>query len=208
MRWERLFADLEGMVDEHERAHREAEIADRVRRELARVELSDRLRANDGRIELLLRGGRLIRGDLIDAGSDWLVVDERHRGEVLVPVHAIIEVSGLGRSVAAPSDPRRLLSLRQALRVLARHRVGVIVEDELRRVRTGTIDIVGADFFELAQHPLDMPRRGGTVLASRVIPYRAVVAVTTNVDQRASSPMAARAGSANSAVSGSGVSAR
>lgn len=196
MRWERLFADLEGMVDEHDRASRESEIADRVRRELARVELSDRLRANDGRIELLLRGGRLIRGELIDSGADWLVVDERHRGEVLIPVHAVIEVSGLGRSVAAPSDPRRLLTLGQALRVLARHRVGVVVEDELRRVRTGTIDIVGADFFELAQHPLDVPRRGGNVLATRVIPYRGVVALTTDVDQRASSPTGSGSASA------------
>lgn len=185
MRWERLFADLEGMVDEHERASREAEIADRVRRELARVELSDRLRANDGRVELLLRAGKVVRGELIDAGADWLLIEDK--AQVLVPLQAVVEVSGLGRSVAAPSDVKRHLSFSHALRVLARHRVSVIVEDELRRVRTGTIDIVGADFFELAQHPLDVPRRSRNVLATRVVPFHAVVAVTTSADQRTSS---------------------
>ncbi len=207
MRWERLFTDLEGMLDEHERASRESEIADRVRRELARVELSDRFRANDGRIELLLRGGRLVRGEVLDAGADWVVVDERHRGEVLIPLHAVIEATGLGRSVATPSDPRRRLGLGHALRVLARHRVPVVVEDELRRVRTGTVDIVGADFFELAQHPPESARRTRNVLASRVIPYRSIVAITTNLDQRASSAFAAEASSSRG-TGDAGFSAR
>lgn len=190
MRWERLFADLEDMVDEVDHLSREAEIADRVRRELARVELSDRLRANDGPVELLLRGGKVVRGDLVDAGKDWALV--QGSAQVLVPTSAIVEVGGLGRSVAAPSDIKRRLTLSHALRVMSRHRVTVSVEDELRRVRTGTIDLVGADFFELALHPVELPRRGRHVSAVRIITFRSVVAVTTEVDQRGESPASTR----------------
>ncbi|MBO3129069.1 hypothetical protein [Dermatophilus congolensis] len=185
MRWERLFSDLEGMADEQDRAFLESEIADRVRRELARVELSDRLRANDGRICLVLRGGRMLSGDLIDAGADWLLMENRE--QVLVPLHAVMEVNGLGRAVAAPSDMRKRLSMSHALRVIARHRVPVAVEDEMRRVRTGTIDIVGADFFELAGHAPDVPRSARYVQGVKIVPFSAVVAVTTLANQRNSS---------------------
>lgn len=183
MRWDRLFTDLEDTVDLEDRVAREAEIADRVRRELARVELSDRLRANDGPIELLLRGGKVVQGQLVDAGRDWALV--QGTAQVLIPTAAIIEVGGLGRSVAAPSDLGRRLTMAHALRVMSRHRVTVSVEDELRRVRTGTIDLVGADFFDLALHPVELPRRDRHVSTIRVIPFGAVVTVTTAADQRA-----------------------
>jgi hypothetical protein len=42
---------------------------------------------------------------------------------------------------------------------------------------TGTIDRVGADFFELAEHALDAPRRRGEVQNVRLVPTAALVAV-------------------------------
>jgi hypothetical protein len=38
---------------------------------------------------------------------------------------------------------------------------------------------VGADFVELAEHPVDQPRRRAAVTAVRAVPLRAVVAVRT-----------------------------
>src|SRR5437899_7357130 len=48
MRWERLFADLAAGLDSSELADLEAEVADRTRRELARLRFVDRLRPSIG----------------------------------------------------------------------------------------------------------------------------------------------------------------
>jgi hypothetical protein len=42
---------------------------------------------------------------------------------------------------------------------------------------TGTIDRVGADFLEIAEHALDAPRRRGEVYNVRLVPTAALVAV-------------------------------
>jgi len=39
---------------------------------------------------------------------------------------------------------------------------------------TGTIDAVGEDAFDLAEHPVDLPRRAEHVVAVRTVPFGAV----------------------------------
>ena len=57
MRWERLFEELDARFDAEASLERDAEIADRTRRERAQIPLYSRLLANVGRFET--HGGAL-----------------------------------------------------------------------------------------------------------------------------------------------------
>lgn len=159
MRWDRLFEDLADHVEQDVTTAQDAEVAERIRAERARVDLSSRLRAHRGPLRLLLRHGRLLSGELLDAGADWVQLDGDPRGPTLVPLAAVVEIDGLGWAHAAPSPVLARLTLGYPLRRLARDREVVEVLDVLGRTLTGTVDAVGADAFELAMHPRDVPRR-------------------------------------------------
>ena len=86
MRWDRLFEDLEGQLRDEELAQRDADVVDRIRAERSRIGLGDRLRRHRGPIHLVLARGRLIVGDLLDAGAGWVLVQDGARGcNVTVP---------------------------------------------------------------------------------------------------------------------------
>ena len=74
---------------------------------------------------------------------------------------------------------RSRLDLRRALRGLARDRsaVQVVLDDGV--VLAGTLDRVGADYVELAEHPADQPRRAEAVQGVRAVVHRAVAVVRT-----------------------------
>ena len=183
MRWEQLFADLEAQLAEGEAAAEQAEEASRARAEHGRIELADRLRGSLGRqVSLGCRGTGDLAGRLVDVGVDWLLLTDGQQREVLVSAGALCSVSGLA-AVTAPAAAvgavARRLDLRRALRGLARDRATVSFLLEDGTVLGGTVDRVGADFVELAEHPLDQPRRRAAVTSVRAVPLRAVVAVRT-----------------------------
>jgi hypothetical protein len=183
MRWEQLFADLEAQAGEQEAAEEQAEEASRARAEYGRVLLADRLRGALGQeVSLSCRGAGELAGRLVDVGVDWLLVVDGQQREVLVAAGAVCAVAGLG-AVTAPASPvgevARRLDLRRALRGLARDRAAVSCLLEDGSLLSGTVDRVGADFLELAEHPLDQPRRRAAVRAVRAVPLAAVVAVRT-----------------------------
>jgi hypothetical protein len=183
MRWEQLFADLEAQVAEQEAAAEQAEEASRARAEHGRVLLADRLRGSCGQqLSLACRGAGELTGRLVDVGVDWLLLVDGQGREVLVAAGALCAVGGLV-AVTAPAvehgEVARRLDLRRALRGLARDRATVSCLLEEGTVLSGTVDRVGADFLELAEHPLDSPRRRTAVTAVRALPLRAVVAVRT-----------------------------
>ena len=185
MRWEQLFADLEAQVVEQEAAAEQAEEASRARAEYGRVLLADRLRGSLGQdLSLSCRGAGELAGRLVDVGVDWLLLVDDQGREVLVAEGAVTAVAGLV-AVTAPAtldgEVARRLDLRRALRGLARDRATVSCLLEDGGVLGGTVDRVGADFVELAEHPLDRPRRRGAVTAVRAVPLRAVVAVRTSL---------------------------
>ncbi|MBB3678686.1 hypothetical protein [Modestobacter versicolor] len=184
MRWEQLFADLEAQVAEQEAAAEQAEEPSRARAEFGRVLLADRLRGAVGQqLSVRCRGAGELAGRLVDVGVDWLLLVDGQARELLLAAEAVTAVGGLGTVTAPASEAgevARRLDLRRALRGLARDRAAVSCLLVDGGVLTGTLDRVGADFVELAEHPLDQPRRRGAVQAVRALPLRAVVAVRTS----------------------------
>jgi hypothetical protein len=178
MRWQELFADLEAQFDAAQAAELAAEVADRTRREAARLCLTDRLAgAVGGEVTVDVWGAGAVRGRLTSAGVDWLLVEEPTGAEVLVPGDAVTSVRGLtawSRSPGSEGVVVGKLDLRHALRGVARNRAALSVVLRDGGVLTGTIDRVGLDFLEVAEHPMGEPRRAGAVRDSRAIRLGAV----------------------------------
>ncbi|MGH3488183.1 MAG: hypothetical protein ACRDP8_09780 [Actinopolymorphaceae bacterium] len=178
MRWESLFADLDAQMAELEAAELTSELADRTRREVARFRLVDRLRPTFGHpVTVHTLGGGKIAGTVAGVGSDWLLVAEEHRLEALVPLDAITGITGLGGLTAAPGSEGKVaarLTLGFALRGIARDRAAVLVALRDATAVTGTIDRVGADFFEMAEHGQAEIRRTRDIRGVRTVPFAGV----------------------------------
>lgn len=155
VRWELLFADLEAQLATERASQARAEVAELVRAEHAATHLASRLRASLGRT-LGVRVGDLpgepdaaVAGDLVDAGTEWLLLAQAPARQVLVPLVAVQAVTGLAPHVApAPGAVRARLGITHALRALARDRVEARVSTAARTV-VGRLDRVGADYVDV-----------------------------------------------------------
>jgi hypothetical protein len=181
VRWEDLFADLDAQMEELEAAELSSEVADRTRREIALFRLVDRLRATLGHpVTVFTLGGAKVAGRVAGVGADWLLVAEDFRFEVLLPLDAITGITGLGGLTAAPGSEGKVaakLTLAYALRGIARDRATVAIALRDSTVVTGTIDRVGADFFEMAEHGLAEARRARDIRSVRTVPFAGVAFV-------------------------------
>ena len=176
MRWRALFDDLEAQLAAADAADLQAEVSDRTRRESALVPLTDRLRAAQGQpVAVSVTAGGPLHGRLLDAGPDWLLLAEDGRGEALVPLASVLGVTGLGaRTEPAAGEVGRRLDLRWALRGLARDRAGVAVVLRDGSTLSGTLDRVGADHVDVAEHAPGEARRAGAVRQVRLVPLPAI----------------------------------
>ncbi|SDX48664.1 hypothetical protein SAMN05661080_00125 [Modestobacter sp. DSM 44400] len=183
MRWEQLFADLEAQFAAQDPEDGAGERASRARAEYGALRLADRLRAAQGwPVALSCRGAGEVTGRLLDVGVDWLLLLDDQQREVLVAAGAVRAVGGLGAETAVTGElgaVARRLDLRRALRGLARDRATVQCLLDDGSTLSGTVDRVGADFFELAEHPVDEPRRRGAVTGVRAVALAAVAVVRT-----------------------------
>lgn len=181
MRWNRLFADLEAQAEAIDAAEFAAEVEERTRIEVGALRLQDRLRSACGhRVRLTCLGGAIVAGALSRVGSGWLLVAERPDREAIVPLAAVTSVAGLGRLSTAPGSEGPVaarLGLRHALRGLARDRAAVSITLADGTSCVGTIDRVGTDFVEVAEHPQGEPRRAAAVRQVRVLPLAAIAVV-------------------------------
>lgn len=176
MRWDRLFDDLEAQLAARARLELDAEVAERTRTERSKITLGERVvGATGSALVVRLRGGTVVRGVLEDSGDGWLLLVEPTGRQSLVATAAVLGISGLGR----PRDDTRArrFGIASALRGISRDRRAVVVVDVDGGSVHGTIDAVGADAFDIAEHPLDSPRRAEHLLGERVIPFAAVAVV-------------------------------
>ncbi len=185
MRWDALFDDFEALLAAWEARAHEAEVAELVRAERARIELSQRLLAHAGRqITVRVCSGE-IDGVLAEVAPAWIVVEDPMAAH-LIPVAAILWVEGLGRQSAPPPGAvLRRLGLGHALRALARDRSAVTVQLRVTGLHDaglpgtglhsaglhGTIDRVGADHFDLAVHEPGQWRRTAAVRSVATVAF-------------------------------------
>jgi hypothetical protein len=195
VRWERLFDDLEAQLQADSARELEAEVADRTRRERAQLGLHDRLTAvTDGPpVELKVTGLGVVRGVVTGSGPEWVLLDQQpaagrtHAGgieappqrlerPVLVAASAILTVVGLAGAQRSGAVARGF-GIGAALRAVSRDRAVVDVVGVDGAVVTGTIDAVGQDLLEVAEHPGDLPRRAEHVVRVVAIPFTGLAAV-------------------------------
>ena len=183
MRWQQLFADLQAQFEAAEEAEARAESASRARAEVGAVRLAERLGGSLGvPVVVTCRGAGRVSGLLTETGPDWLLVTDERGREQLVSAAAVRAVAGLGRWTAPREDGspvRSRLDLRRALRGLVRDRSTVQVVLDDGSVLTGTIDRVGADYLEVAEHAADQPRRAGAVRQVHAVVIDGIAVVRT-----------------------------
>lgn len=181
MRWQQLFDDLEAQLEAQDAAEFHAEVSDRTRYEIGQLRLVDRLRPAVGNeIEVRCLGAGSVRGRLERVGADWLLLEEQRGRQGLLSCAAVMAVAGLGSASAAPGSEgqvRSRLDLRYALREVARDRSPVHAVLLDGSTVAGTVDRVGADFIELAEHPEGEPRRAAAVRRVRTVPVSALALV-------------------------------
>lgn len=177
-RFQRLFLDLEHEIAAADAADHAAEIADRSRGEYGQLRIVDRARASiDGPVTITVTDAGTAVGRLCDVGADCLMVAERGRFATLVPLSAVAVIDGLVPDSMSPGSEGRIagsLGLRSALRSLARDRLTVVITVVGGDTLAGTLDRVGADFVELAEHPPGEWRRVRSVGRVRTIAIHAI----------------------------------
>lgn len=192
MRWDRLFEDLETQLAsewESERAALESE-AERLR--LSKLSLRERLQVfaeGEGTpVAARSRSGDVFTGRVVTVGADFaaLRTEAAHAGGlVLLPLHApwefalpAEELLRSARGSRVPASPlAERMTLGFVLRDVARKRlaVGLVSAGGMRL--HGTIDRVGADHLDLAEHEPGAPRRPENVRAHRLISFEMVESV-------------------------------
>ncbi|MEO5534744.1 MAG: hypothetical protein ABIR17_06380 [Pseudolysinimonas sp.] len=190
MRWQNLFDDLESQLESELGAEEVDLLAEEERLRLGRLGLRDRIRAiHDARLRtplgLTVRGGEHV--DIVPAavGRDW-VAGELATGELrsaIIPLWALTAIVPNAEQLAAslrvepaPEPPTALsarLGLAFVLRDLCRRRAAVELLLGPERAH-GTIDRVGRDHLDLAEHPVGEPRRTAAVSRVRLVAFSAI----------------------------------
>ena len=177
----RVFDELEAEFEAGLRREAEQEAVAALRTELGSTVLWEQLARRLGCETTVRAGARAFRGTAVASYPEFLVLRAADGTEHLVRY-------GPALSVALPAEPpalrptpaaaTRRYQFALALRELARRREPVRVELVDVTRCDGTIEAVGSDYLEIAEHELGEARRRGAVRARRFVGFEAVVAVT------------------------------
>lgn len=177
----RVFDELEVEFEAGLRREAEQEAVAAVRAELGATVLWEQLARRVGNEGVVVAGARSVRGSVIASYPEFLVLRAADGSEHLIRYGPAI-------SVALPPEPPDLrptppLAARRyqfalALRELARRREPVRLELVDGTRIDGTIEAVGSDYLEVAEHDPGEARRRAAVRARRFVGFAAVVVVT------------------------------
>lgn len=195
MRWDELFDDLESQL-EREMSAEEADLdLEEERLRLGRLSIRDRLIAlhetqklSAGyRLGVTLVTGERLAVHPLNFGRDWfsadVLVDSARPAQCILPIAAIqgitLDREAIRRSLDAVPTTDTLsarLGLAFVLRDLCRRRRAitlVIAGGSL----AGTIDRVGRDHVDLAEHEAGAVRRNSAVTGYQLVPFASIVMV-------------------------------
>lgn len=191
MRWDNLFDDLEGQLEQELGAEEVDLRAEEERLRLGRLCLRERIRAIAAAqpprscygIEMQLVTGEAVRLRPSTFGKDWvagdLLEDSVRECQCVLPLGAVAamlltpgqvrdSLKSERRSSSAPQLADRI-GITFVLRDLCRRRVAIEVHTAAG-ILHGTIDRVGRDHFDLALHERGEVRRTSAVSGIRVLP--------------------------------------
>ncbi|MBA2696082.1 MAG: hypothetical protein ACR2FV_17815 [Ornithinimicrobium sp.] len=184
MRWSRFFDDLEAQLARQDQAELAADAAEHARAAHSRTDLVQRLVASGSApLTLTVQGAGQLSGVLSEVGSDWCVlrtdiVGPQRRQDVLVRLPTVLRIQGLPVHVDQREGAgQRRFALGSALRALARDRSVLRLTDVGGGQQSGTIDRVGRDYVDLADHAADLPRRAEAVRSWHSVPLWALATV-------------------------------
>lgn len=191
MRWDNLFDDLEGQLEQELGAEEVDLRAEEERLRLGRVSLRERISAIAAAeppgscygIDVQLITGESLRLRPNTFGKDWIagdLIEESARAcQCVLPLGAIAALMLTSAQVRDSLRPERRAS--PAPQLADRIGIAFVLRDLCRRrvaieahapggILHGTIDRVGRDHFDLAMHERGEVRRAGAVSGIRVVP--------------------------------------
>jgi len=191
MRWDNLFDDLEGQLEQEFGAEEIDLRAEEERLRLGRVSLRERIGAIAAAqpagacygIDIQLISGDSLRLRPTTFGKDWIagdVLEESARAcQCVLPLAAIAGLLLTSAQVRESLEPERRSStgpqladrigIAFVLRDLCRRRVAIEAHTSVGTLH-GTIDRVGRDHLDLALHEPGEVRRARAVSGIRVVP--------------------------------------
>jgi hypothetical protein len=193
MRWESLFDDLEGQLEQELDAEELELRAEEERLRIGRMALRDRIVAAAGPggadvLRLALTDGSALELRMTAYGRDWIAGESAGElarpGPVVVPIAGIAAVAlddaqverSLAQTAGAPPPLADRLGLAFVLRTVCRRRAAVELALPGGRLH-GTLDRVGRDHLDLAVHEPGTQRRRDAVRQVRLVPFAQLVLV-------------------------------
>jgi hypothetical protein len=177
----RVFDELEAECDAGLRREAEQESLAAVRAEVGATVLWEQLARPIGTEATAFAGARAVRGSVVASYPEFLVLRATDGTDHLIRYGPAVSVALPPEPPAlrpAPPAAARRYQFVLALRELARRREPVRVELADGTSCDGTIESVGSDYLEVAEHDLGEARRRAAVRARRFVGVAAVVAVT------------------------------
>ncbi|MEQ1736402.1 MAG: hypothetical protein ABL886_08365 [Rhodoglobus sp.] len=195
MRWDNLFDDLESQLEQELGAEDIDLLAEEERLRLGRLGLRDRLRAlmptasETDPVRLVLADGSRVSLAIGAVGRDWIAGelggDGQQSASCVIPIASISGCLPTPEQMVASVDVSAevgvgslasRLGLPFVLRDLCRRRAALHVRTT-RDLLHGTIDRVGRDHVDLAEHEPGVARRERAVRAMRLLPLAELVLV-------------------------------
>lgn len=174
-RFDALLAGIEAEAEAADAAALDADIAEVERAARAESRLLDRLRAQH-QVSLEVVGGGMVSGVVAMVGRDVVVVAAED-GDWAIAAWGIAAVVNPAWGADLPRGASERLGLASVARSWARQRDVVRVVRMGAAPLDGTIDAVGADHLDLAEHDPGEPRHPDAVRRQVTIPLGSVSAL-------------------------------